>query len=273
MTGFHVHRGVLASFHRRPLPQPEAVLAAANRVAICEDVNNHTNLGAIFRAAAGLGIDAVLLSPSCADPLYRRSVRVSMGEVFAVPYARLAPWPAALERVREAGFSLLALTPAADAVPLQSLAPAHRVRPALLLGAEGAGLSPAALAASEARVAIPMRRGVDSLNVAAAAAVAFWELEPGGPAPRRWPTFRVQRLAWAIMATVLVAEADQDLRDLVAFKLVQAGFDVIAVADGPAALSAAQEQTRSWRSWTRPHRRCSGWRSAAGCGRSPPHAR
>lgn len=176
VTGFHVHRGVLASFHRRPLPQPEAVLAAANRVAICEDVNNHTNLGAIFRAAAGLGIDAVLLSPSCADPLYRRSVRVSMGEVFAVPYARLAPWPAALERVREAGFSLLALTPAADAVPLQSLAPAHRVRPALLLGAEGAGLSPAALAASEARVAIPMRRGVDSLNVAAAAAVAFWEL-------------------------------------------------------------------------------------------------
>lgn len=175
VTGFHVHRGVLASFHRRALPEPEAVLATATRVVICEDLNNHTNLGAVFRAAAGLGIDGVLLSPSCADPLYRRSVRVSMGEVFAVPYARLAPWPSALEEVRRAGFSLLALTPAVDAVPLQSLSTEHRVRPALLLGAEGAGLSRAALAASEVRVAIPMRRGVDSLNVAAAAAVAFWE--------------------------------------------------------------------------------------------------
>ena len=176
ITGFHVHRGVLASFHRRPLPSPEQVLASAARVAVCEDVNNHTNLGAVFRAAAGLGIDGVLLSPSCADPLYRRSVRVSMGEVFAIPYARLAPWPQALERVRAAGFTLLALTPAADAVPLQRLSAAHRARPALLLGAEGAGLSAAALAACDVRVAIPMRRGVDSLNVAAAAAVAFWEL-------------------------------------------------------------------------------------------------
>ena len=176
ITGFHVHRGVLASFHRRPLPEPEALLRTATRIAICEDVNNHTNLGAIFRAAAGLGIDAVLLSPSCADPLYRRSVRVSMGEVFAVPYARLAPWPTALEQVRRAGFTLLALTPASDAVPLQALAAAHRVRPALMVGAEGAGLSSAALAVSDVRVAIPMRRGVDSLNVAAAAAVAFWEL-------------------------------------------------------------------------------------------------
>jgi tRNA G18 (ribose-2'-O)-methylase SpoU len=175
-TGFHVHRGVLASFHRKPLPSAGTLLRAARRVAVLEDVNNHTNVGAIFRAAAGLGMDAVLLSPSCADPLYRRSVRVSMGEVFAVPYARLEPWPAALAQVRDAGFTLLALTPAADAVPLPRLTEAERSRPALLLGAEGAGLTAAALAAADMRVVIPMRNGVDSLNVAAAAAVAFWEL-------------------------------------------------------------------------------------------------
>jgi len=181
VTGFHVHRGVLASFHRRPLPRAAEVLAAARRVAVLEDVNNHTNLGAVFRGAAALGVDAVLLSPSCADPLYRRSVRVSMGEVFAVPYARLEPWPAALAAVRAAGFTVLALTPAAGAVPLQRLDAAARARPALLLGAEGPGLSAAALAASDRRVAIPMRRGVDSLNVAAAAAVAFWELGRDDP--------------------------------------------------------------------------------------------
>jgi tRNA G18 (ribose-2'-O)-methylase SpoU len=175
-TGFHVHRGVLASFHRRPLLDAADVLAAAGRVTILEDINNHTNLGAIFRGAAALGLDAVLLSPSCADPLYRRSVRVSMGEVFAVPYARLSPWPDALQQVRAAGFGVLALTPAPDAVPIQRLDAAARARPALLLGAEGPGLSRRALAASDVRVTIPMHRGVDSLNVAAAAAVAFWEL-------------------------------------------------------------------------------------------------
>lgn len=175
-TGFHVHRGVLASFHRKPLLSPDAVLAAAERVVICEDVNNHTNLGAIFRGAAALGIDAVLLSPSCADPLYRRSVRVSMGEVFAVPYARLEPWPTALETVRRAGFTLLAMTPASDAVPIQRLTETQRERPALLLGAEGPGLTRQAIEASDVRVVIPMRAGVDSLNVAAAAAVACWEL-------------------------------------------------------------------------------------------------
>jgi tRNA G18 (ribose-2'-O)-methylase SpoU len=175
-TGFHVHRGVLASFRRRQLPAVADVLAAAQRVVILEDVNNHTNLGAIFRCAAGLGFDAVLLSPSCADPLYRRSVRVSMGEVFAVPYARLAPWPDELAAARAAGFALLALTPAADAVPIQQLPARLRRRPALLLGAEGTGLTRAAMDAAEARVVIPMRAGVDSLNVAAAAAVACWEL-------------------------------------------------------------------------------------------------
>jgi len=175
-TGFHVHRGVLGSFHRRPLPAAGQVLAAARRVLVCEDVNNHTNLGAVFRSAAGLGMDGVLLSPSCADPLYRRSVRVSMGEVFAVPYATLAPWPDGLAAVRAAGFSVLALTPASDAVPIHRLPVALRARPALLLGAEGSGLSVAALAAADLPVTIPMRAGVDSLNVAAAAAVACWEL-------------------------------------------------------------------------------------------------
>jgi tRNA G18 (ribose-2'-O)-methylase SpoU len=143
---------------------------------VIEGVNDHENLGGIFRSARALGVDGVLLSPSCADPLYRRSVRVSMGEVFAVPYARLAPWPSALAEVRAAGFRLLALTPAAHALPIQRLDTASRERTALLLGAEGPGLSRAALAAADAAVAIPMRNGVDSLNVATAAAVAFWEL-------------------------------------------------------------------------------------------------
>jgi tRNA G18 (ribose-2'-O)-methylase SpoU len=176
VTGFNVHRGILASFHRKPQRDAAQVLAGARRLVIIEDVNNHTNVGAIFRGAAALGMDAVLLSPTCADPLYRRSVRVSMGEVFAVPYAKLAPWPAGLDLVRSAGFTLLALTPAPDAVPIQSLGPAQRARPALLLGAEGPGLTEAALTAADARVVIPMSNGVDSLNVAAASAVAFWEL-------------------------------------------------------------------------------------------------
>ncbi|HKE64536.1 MAG TPA: RNA methyltransferase [Micromonosporaceae bacterium] len=182
-TGFHVHRGVLASFHRRELRDAETVLATAHRIAILEDVNNHTNVGAVFRGAAALGMDAVLLSPSCADPLYRRSVRVSMGQVFAIPYATLTPWPSALGAVRDAGFTVLAMTPDPDAVRLDDLDESARRRPALLFGAEGAGLSRGALAAGDLRVAIPMQRGVDSLNVAAAAAVAFWELCRGGQVP------------------------------------------------------------------------------------------
>jgi tRNA G18 (ribose-2'-O)-methylase SpoU len=177
VTGFHVHRGLLASFHRKPLPSVASVLAGVTRVVVLESLNNHTNIGAIFRCAAALGMDAVLLSPSCADPLYRRSVRVSMGEVFAVPYARLEPWPGALHTVRDLGFSVLALTPDMDdAIGLRDLPAALRARPAVLLGAEGAGLSPAALRLADARVVIPMHHNVDSLNVAAAAAVTFWEL-------------------------------------------------------------------------------------------------
>ncbi|MEV6630106.1 RNA methyltransferase [Actinoplanes sp. NPDC051470] len=176
VTGFHVHRGVLASFHRRPLRTADDLIASARRLAVLEDINNHTNIGAVFRDAAALGVDAVLLSPTCADPLYRRAVRVSMGEVFAVPYARIEPWPAGLAQVREAGFTVLAMTPDPAAVPLHLLTADQRKRSALLLGAEGPGLSRQALAASDVPVKIPMRRNVDSLNVAAAAAVAFWEL-------------------------------------------------------------------------------------------------
>jgi len=173
VTGFHVHRGVLASFGRLPLPTAEEVLAGARRVAVLEQVNNHTNLGAVFRSAAGLGMDAVLLTPDCCDPLYRRAVRVSMGEVFALPYAYL-DWPSGLDLLRSRGFQVLALTPAPDAVDLDQLRLADDERAVLLLGAEGPGLSPHALAGSDLRVRIPMARGVDSLNVGNAAAVAFW---------------------------------------------------------------------------------------------------
>ncbi|GAA2624989.1 TrmH family RNA methyltransferase [Paractinoplanes durhamensis] len=176
ITGFHVHRGVLGSFHRRELPSVGELVTSARRLVVLEGLNTHTNLGALFRSAAALGIDAIVLSPNCADPLYRRAVRVSMGEVFAIPYAKAEAWPEALKVVRDAGFRLLALTPGADSVMLQELGAADRERPALMLGAEGPGLTRAALAASDVRVAIPMQNGVDSLNVATAAAIAFWEL-------------------------------------------------------------------------------------------------
>ncbi|MGH7535498.1 MAG: TrmH family RNA methyltransferase [Gemmatimonadales bacterium] len=173
-AGFDVHRGVLAAADRWSLPDPSDLLHGARRVAVLEGINDHENLGALFRNAAGLGIDAVLLCPRCCDPLYRRSVRVSMGHVMTIPWARLDPWPHALAVLAAAGFTLVALTPqgrAIDTVPGVAEGPV-----AVLLGAEGPGLSPAALAAADHRLAIPMHAGVDSLNVASAAAVAFWEL-------------------------------------------------------------------------------------------------
>jgi tRNA G18 (ribose-2'-O)-methylase SpoU len=176
ITGFHVHRGILASFHRRALTPLDQLLTGARRLAVLEGLNTHTNLGALFRSAAALGIDAVVLSPTCADPLYRRAVRVSMGEVFAIPYAKSENWPQTLTAIREAGFTLLAMTPAEDAVALDRLTPAQRERPALLFGAEAPGLTREALSASDVRVAIPMHNDVDSLNVATAAAIAFWEI-------------------------------------------------------------------------------------------------
>ncbi|MBG0563663.1 TrmH family RNA methyltransferase [Actinoplanes aureus] len=176
ITGFHVHRGILASFHRRPLPTLQEVLATSRNLAVLEGLNTHTNLGALFRSAAALGIDAIILSPTCADPLYRRAVRVSMGEVFAIPYTKTDTWPHPLTTIRDAGYTVLAMTPAPDAVALPQLTAAQRKRPALLLGAEGPGLSPDALKASDVRVAIPMHNNVDSLNVATAAAITFYEL-------------------------------------------------------------------------------------------------
>jgi tRNA G18 (ribose-2'-O)-methylase SpoU len=176
VAGFPVHRGVLASADRWPLPDPVSVLADAARLAILEDINDHENLGVIFRSAGSLGVDAVLLSPRCCDPLYRRSVRVSMGHVLTVPWTRLEPWPEALGAVAGAGFSLAAFTPAAGAEPLAAWSPGPGARVAVLLGAEGPGLSPAALAAADRRLTIPMQSPGDSLNVGSAAAIAFYAL-------------------------------------------------------------------------------------------------
>jgi tRNA G18 (ribose-2'-O)-methylase SpoU len=176
LTGFHVHRGVLASFGRLPLPPAEQVLRAARRVLVMEAVTNHTNLGAVFRSAAALGMDAVLLSATSCDPLYRRCVRVSMGQVFAVPYAYLPAWPDGLGDLRRDGFRLLALTPDPAAVRLDELQVGADDKVALLFGAEGPGLSDQALQAADERVRIPMSAGVDSLNVAAAAAIGCWVL-------------------------------------------------------------------------------------------------
>lgn len=181
VTGYHVHRGALASMQRKPLPAADELLGTARRVVVMESVNDHTNIGAIFRSAAALGMDAVLLSPDCADPLYRRSVKVSMGAVFSVPYARLEAWPKSLEAVREAGFRLLALTPDAKATSIDEAAPHRLERVALMLGAEGDGLSTRALMAADEWVRIPMAHGVDSLNVGAAAAVAFYAVATGRP--------------------------------------------------------------------------------------------
>ena len=176
LTGYVIHRGALAAMHR-PVPPPVAdVVAGARRVVVLEDIVDHTNVGAIFRAAAGLGADAVLVSPRCADPLYRRSVRVSMGTVFQVPWTRLPEWSEARGILSDLGFHLAALALADDAVPLDVFARDAPERVALLLGAEGDGLSRRALEASDTVVTIPMAGGVDSLNVAAASAVAIWEL-------------------------------------------------------------------------------------------------
>ncbi|MGA5408566.1 TrmH family RNA methyltransferase [Streptomyces lavendulocolor] len=181
VTGYHVHRGALASMQRKPLPTADELLTGARRVVVMEGVNDHTNIGAIFRSAAALGMDAVLLSPDCADPLYRRSVKVSMGAVFSVPYARLDTWPRGLDAVRDAGFRLLALTPHEKATGIDEAAPHRLERVALMLGAEGDGLTAKALRAADEWVRIPMAHGVDSLNVGAAAAVAFYAVATGRP--------------------------------------------------------------------------------------------
>ncbi|RNL83478.1 TrmH family RNA methyltransferase [Halostreptopolyspora alba] len=181
LVGFDLHRGALAAFHRAPLPVPEDVLEVARTVVVLEDIVDHTNVGAIFRSAAGLGIDAILLAPRCADPLYRRSIKVSMGSVFTQPYSRLADWRAGLGLLRERGFTSLALTPGAEAAPLDHvLTEVSPRRVALLLGSEGDGLSARWLDQADHTVRIPMSgRDVDSLNVTAASAIACYELARG----------------------------------------------------------------------------------------------
>jgi len=176
LTGFEMHRGALASMHRPALlPVPE-LLAHARRVVILEDIVDHTNVGAIFRAAAGLGADAVLITPRCADPLYRRSVRVSMGTVLQVPWTRLPEWPEAQKLLHEAGFHIAALALADDAVSLDAFETNPPEKVAVLMGSEGDGLSRAALEHADTVVTIPMLHGVDSLNVASASAVALYAL-------------------------------------------------------------------------------------------------
>lgn len=183
ITGFHLHRGALAAMQRPTLPDPMDLLAGAKRVAILEDIVDHTNVGALFRCAAGLGVDAVLVTPRCADPLYRRSIRVSMGTVFQVPWTRLDPWPDGLDTLREAGFTVAAMALRDDAVSLDDFEARLAVgtgpdRLAMLLGTEGEGLTATALDRVDLVLRIPMTGGVDSLNVAAAGGVVFWATRP-----------------------------------------------------------------------------------------------
>ncbi|WP_405710840.1 TrmH family RNA methyltransferase [Streptomyces sp. NBC_00046] len=204
VTGYHVHRGALASMQRKPLPTADELLGATlgaaaaddrtdpgavppsgrreravRRIAVFEDIVDHANLGAAFRNAAALGIDAVLLTPRCADPFYRRSVKVSMGAVLQVPWTRLESWPKDVEVLRSAGFTLAALCLSERAITLDELAARKDEKLALVFGTEGAGLAPGTLAAVDEHVRIPMDAGVDSLNVAAASAVAFYATRPG----------------------------------------------------------------------------------------------
>ncbi|MGI8626787.1 MAG: TrmH family RNA methyltransferase [Geodermatophilaceae bacterium] len=209
VVGFHLNRGVLASADRLPMQSVEDLTGSARRIAVLEGVNDHENLGSIFRNAAALGVDAVLLGPHCADPLYRRAVRVSMGHVLAVPFTEFASspaflpgqrcgsgpygaagsdkspgapsaafsaWPGAISALQALGFAVLALTPSMNAVALRDVAPATHRPTAVLVGAEGPGLSQEALDLADLRVRIPMRPGVDSLNVATVAAIAFAHL-------------------------------------------------------------------------------------------------
>lgn len=180
LTGYEVTRGALAAFERPALPRVEKVLAGARRVAVLEDIVNYTNIGAVFRSAAALGIDAVLVTPSCHDPLYRRAARVSMGTVFQVPWTRIGSkrdWAAeGVPLLHELGFETAALALSDDAIPLHDKRLRSCDRLALVLGTEGDGLSASTIMRCDMTVKIPMDHGVDSLNVAAASAVAFWEL-------------------------------------------------------------------------------------------------
>ena len=177
LTGYHLTRGVLCAMRRPPLPDMEALCAGAKRIAVLENVQNPTNVGAIFRSAAALGMDAVLLSPGCSDPLYRRSARVSMGTVFQIPWTFTPAWPeVGLDKLKEMGFATAALALREDSVSIDDPNLLAQEKLAVILGSEGDGLVNHTIAACDYTVMIPMYHGVDSLNVAAASAVAFWEL-------------------------------------------------------------------------------------------------
>jgi tRNA G18 (ribose-2'-O)-methylase SpoU len=176
ITGFAFHRGVLATARRLRQPPVAEVVAGARRLLVIEGVNDHENLGSLFRNAAALGVEGALLDPTTADPLYRRSVRVSLGHVLRVPWSRLDSWPGGLDELRAQGIVTVALTPAPDALDIDVVAADPPERVAFLVGAEGPGLTPAALAAADLRVRIPIAVDVDSLNVATAAAIAFHRL-------------------------------------------------------------------------------------------------
>ena len=186
LTGFPLTRGVLCAMRRKPLPEAEAVCAGAKRVAVLEEVVNPTNVGAIFRSAAALGMDAVLLTPGSCDPLYRRAVRVSMGTVFQIPWAflgeEIADWPhPGMDRLRTLGFKTVAMALEDDSVSIDDQCLAAEEKLALILGTEGEGLAARTIADCDYTARIPMSHGVDSLNVAAASAVAFWQLGGGRP--------------------------------------------------------------------------------------------
>lgn len=180
LTGYHLTRGVLCAMLRPKLPTPEAVCRDAKRIVILENVQNPTNVGAIFRSAAALGMDAVLLTPGCSDPLYRRSARVSMGTVFQIPWTFTGPWPEDMVRLQAMGFQTAALALSDDSVSIDDPGLMGEEKLAVLLGSEGDGLADSTIAKCSYTVKIPMEHGVDSLNVAAASAVAFWQLRKAG---------------------------------------------------------------------------------------------
>ncbi|MCF8609720.1 RNA methyltransferase [Gordonia sp. HY285] len=173
VIGFHLNRGVLSAARRPQALTVASAISLARTVAVLEGVNDHENIGSVFRNAAGLGVDAVIFGPGCADPLYRRCVRVSMGHALLVPFARSDDWAGDLERLRGDGFRTIALTPGEDSVPLRQAVQGEKL--AFLVGAEGPGLKEHTMRSCDVRAHIPMSRGTDSLNVATAAAVAFYE--------------------------------------------------------------------------------------------------
>lgn len=181
LTGFPLTRGVLCAMYRRPLPDTREICTKAHRIVVLENVMNPTNIGAIFRSAAALNMDAVLLTPSCSNPLYRRAIRVSMGTVFQIPWTYLEEpdwgWPQpGLTRMKELGFHTAAMALTDQSISLEDPRLLQEDKLAVILGTEGDGLSPSTIAHCDYTIRIPMSHGVDSLNVAAASAVAFWQL-------------------------------------------------------------------------------------------------